>query len=511
MKALLLLLALAQTDWTIDNPPAPSMPYDSRFSGRIATPLVDGERVWILEPEGTPIAAANSITPAAVTIRDLNTGKELTRYTSPIARSTVQRSNAGSMDTDLVHGVFWNFSINGSIIAASGGDSPGRAVFDRETGLPITIPLGTTVIGSGVNVATAFTSHAKVPFVISGGNNNHSHLSANGSIHDLRGSGKAYPWVGYKQWNVGLIHEGTQAAYRLDAMERTSPTTPGTRVWGLSATHGGVGCEIPGERIINAYGNDGNGYPKPATVMDDGTIIILTQNAVGDVSLIGIGHIPPNKKDLGLIPGFTSWYKLPVVFRVPVPMPANRYVNHAKITPAGSKVVILFGSAMSDPQTLACVDTAEKKVLWNWRLPDEITQYVFTYLGDNFPRHNNIALIANGENVVIGEHVPGALKLHRFALASGVYHGVKSVAIDSAACDERYHTVQSLQATTKGVLFSTIHRKAGKTHQSYGLASLEAIEPQPTPVKSPEQEVLEFAKPRLTAEKYSAVEAVLKP
>jgi hypothetical protein len=72
------------------------------------------------------------------------------------------------------------------------------------------------------------------------------------------------------------------------------------------------------------------------------------------------------------------------------------------------------------------------------------------------------------------------------------------------------HTVHSVQSTNAGILVSLLYRQGGKTRQSLVMLDAKPVEPVTPTIHTPEQEVLEFAKPRLSAEKYNAIYEVLR-
>lgn len=453
-----------------------------------------------------------------VSIRELATGNILRLFTTPITRTTFQRSNAGSMDTDLVCGVHWGFVPGGLIMAACGSDFPGRWSFDAETGeaRPVAGLVINNNIGTGSNCATVFDSSADVPFIVSGGNSNHWHLG-NGAIYDLRNS-RSIAFSGCKHFSQGLTHAGTQAAYRLDDLARTDPTRAGFRLWGIQAAIGGVGCEVPGWLPLNTMGHDGSCKPKPAIMLHDGRVAVLCSKArlaattSGAISAndysetrLAIVHPKPNGKT-GMIVGFTSWKSLD--YTLSEPFNALRaYETHPQIAANGDTVIVFQPPSDFLAGSLKTIDSITGRPSAPVAIP-KISEAYRDYRLDNFPQFGNVSLCLHGGMIHLLEFNGTVLLVRRYGMDC-VYSNTIEIDVGTTA-DAGFHTVHSVQSTNAGILVSLLYRQNGKTRQSLVMLDAKPVEPVTPVIPTPEQEVLDFAKPRLSVEKYNAIYEVLR-
>ncbi len=522
-------------DWVINNGPGPVMTSDPTGSGRVCThPLIVGNKFYLIEPDGAS-AGSNSLTPAVVTTRSITDGTELSRFTTPIVRTGFQRSNAGSMDTDYVCGVFWGLTTNNTILATNGGDFSAFCSFDADTGVAKAIPGLTAPIWKyGPNSSAAFTSHPDIPYLVVGGSANHSHIGENANIHRILTS-NSVPYAGFKHFNEGLADPINKAAYKLDDHSRYAPGVPGFRLWGINLNKGGVGCNVLNYLPYNAFGSDGNARPKPSLVMSDGRIVILcskgiaqqpftgtfTKNTLNDYSesrLIIVSPTPLNR--LQSIAGFTSWWELPYVVGPKVNYTDNGFTNPQLKLAGENKVVVFFPPRESFDGFLAVYDLTSGLV-WSKSIKDQIYEQ---YKYDNWPRYLDLALGCSNNIVTISKHIPGSLSIQQFKVEDGTTLQSKSVAVSSLEADtmtnstKKFTTVQSVQTISDGLIHSVLYKKGGRLHQSIVKVDIgptavnpTPVEPIPTPtIPTAYQEVLDYAKTRLPADKYLQLETLLK-
>lgn len=525
-------------DWVINLTPGPVMTSDPTGSGRVCThPLIDKDKFYLIEPDGTSVGS-NSLSPAMVTLRNINDGKEVSRFTTPIIRTGFQRSNAGSMDTDYVCGVFWGLTTNDTILATNGGDFSAYCSFDKNTGVAKAIPgLTAPIWRYGPNSSAAFTSHPDIPYLAVGGSANHSHIGDNANIHRIL-TANSIPYAGFKHFNEGLFDPINKAIYKLDDHSRYAAGIPGFRLWGINLNKGGVGCNVLNYFPYNALGNDGNARPKPSLVMPDGRIVILcskgvaqqtitgtftkfTLNEYSETRLIVISPTPLNR--LQSITGFTSWYELPYVLGPKVNYTDNGNTNPQIKLAGENKIAVFFPPRESFDGFLGVYDLTSGLV-WSKPVKDQLYEQ---YKYDNFPRYLDLALSVCNNIVSVSKHIPGSLVIRQYKIEDGTELAAKSIGLPSLDSDlmvnstKKYTTVQSVQSLTDGLLYSVLYKKGGKLHQSIVRADIGATTVQPTPVPEPTptpaptiptayQEVLDYAKTRLPADKYTQLEGILK-
>jgi len=270
---------------------------------------------------------------------------------------------------------------------------------------------------------------------------------------------------------------------------------------------------------LSFWGHNGGAKPKPVVMLEDGRIAVLcsraklvdmqpgmaSTNEYSETRVVIINPKPNGKT--GMIAGFTSWKSLSYVLSQSVVIPQVEQQKHIQMQASGNTLVIFNPPTQSTLGSLCTVDSVTGNVK-PYVLILHLYQGFQNYVSDNFPRFGNVSLCVHGGMIHLLEFNGTVLLVRRYSMDC-VYKDTTEIDVGTTA-DAGLHTVHSVQSTNAGILVSLLYRQGGKTRHSLVMLDAKPVEPVTPAIPTPEQEVLDFAKPRLSAEKYNAIYEVLR-